>query len=87
MPPDAEKITIKKVTLDGIDTDYIHEAPGAPTKEIAKKVGQTGRKHSNQPTLEVKVDQLEVRNSQLGFVNRAAKPPYRVFFTDIRRKL
>jgi len=61
----------------------IHEAPGAPTKEIAKKVGQTGRKHSNQPTLEVKVDQLEVRNSQLGFVNRAAKPPYRVFFTDV----
>jgi len=81
--PDAEKIIIKKVTLDGIDADYIHEAPSAPTEEIAKKVGQTARKYGNDPTLEVKVDELEARNSQLGFVNRAAKPPYRMFFTDV----
>ena len=80
--PDTEKIIIKKVNLDGIDADYIHEAPSAPTEEIAKKVGQTARKYSNEPTLEIKVDELAMHNSQLGFVNRAAKPPYRMFFTD-----
>jgi Domain of Unknown Function (DUF748) len=80
---DVEKIIIKKVTLDGIDADYVHEALSAPTEEIAKKVGQTARKYSNEPTLEVKVDEMEVRNSRLGFVNRAAKPPYRMFFTDV----
>ena len=78
-----EKVIIKKVNLDGIDGDYIHETPSAPTEQIAKKVGQTARKYSNEPTLEVKVDELAVRNSRLGFVNRAAKPPYRVFFTDV----
>ena len=71
------------MNLDGIDGDYIHETPSAPTEQIAKKVGQTARKYSNEPTLEVKVDESAVRNSRLGFVNRAAKPPYRVFFTDV----
>ena len=38
----------------------------------------------NEPTLAaVKVDKFEARNSQLGFVNRAAKPSYRVSFTDV----
>jgi hypothetical protein len=81
--PAAEKIVIKKMTLDGIDADYIYQAPSAPTDEIVKKVGQTARKYSNEPTLEVKVDVLEARNSQLGFVNRTVKPPYRVFFTAV----
>jgi len=81
--PDAETIIIKRVNLDSIDADYIHQAPSAPTEGIAKKVAKTTKKYSNEPTLEVKVDELEVRNSRLGFINRAAKPPYRVFFTDV----
>jgi Domain of Unknown Function (DUF748) len=81
--PGGEKVVIKKVNLNGIDADYIHEALSAPTEQIAKKVGQTARKYSNEPTLEVKVDVLAVRHSRLGFVNWAAKPPYRVFFTDM----
>jgi Domain of Unknown Function (DUF748) len=81
--PDGGKVIIKKVALDGIDADYIHETPSAPTEKIAEKVGQTARKYSNEPTLEVKVDELGVHNSRLGFVNRAGKPPYRVFFTNV----
>ena len=81
--PDVARMILQKVTLDGIDADYIHQVPSAPPEEITKKVGQTARKYSNEPTLEFKVDELEVRNSQLGIVNRAEKPPYRVFFTDV----
>jgi len=80
---DSEKIIIKRVTLDGVHADYIHKASGAPAEGITKKVAKTARKYSNEPTLEVKVDELGVRNSQLGFVNRAANPPYRVFFTEV----
>ena len=80
---EAEKLIIKKVTLDGMDADYNYQASNAPTEEIAKQVGETARKYSNDPTLEVKVDKFEARNSQLGFVNRAAKPSYRVSFTDV----
>jgi hypothetical protein len=82
--PDATRLSLDKVTLDGTDADYLHQAPSAaPTKKIAKEVGQTVREYSNEPTFEVKVDQLEMRDSQIGYINRAAKPAYRVFFTDV----
>jgi len=80
--PEGTKISIKKIVLDNVDADYTHKAPTAPTKKITEKAGETARKHSNEPTLELKVDQIEVRNGQLGYVNQAADPAYRVFFTN-----
>jgi hypothetical protein len=80
--PDVTRIDIQKVTLDGVDADYLHKAPTAPVKKAAKEVGKAARKYSNEPTFELKVNEVEVRESQLGYVNRAAKPAYRVFFTD-----
>ena len=83
----TKNILIKKLTLDDVDADYIHEARSAPGKKMSKGVRQTARKYSNEPSLELKVDGLEVRNGQLGYINRAAKPPYRVFFSDTRLKI
>jgi Domain of Unknown Function (DUF748) len=79
--PDVTRMSIQKVTLEGVDADYMH-ASSAPVKETAKEVGKTARKYSNEPSLELKVNEVEVRKGQLGYVNRAAKPPYRVFLTD-----
>ena len=80
--PDVTRLNIQKATLDGVDADYLHVTPNAPVKEAAKEVGETARKYSNEPTLELKVNNVEVRKGRLGYVNKAAKPPYRVFFTD-----
>ena len=79
---EGTNIQIKQLTLDKLVADYIHVTAIAPTEKIAKEAGKATREHSNDPTLEVKVDRLQVRNSQLGYVNRAAKPAYHVFFTD-----
>lgn len=80
---EGTRIEMRDISLDGLAGDYIHLAPSAPTKEIAKEVGKTTREHSNDPTLEVKIDRLRARKSRLGYINRAAKPVYRVFFTDM----
>jgi hypothetical protein len=80
---EGTRIEMRDISLDGLAGDYIHLKPTAPTKEIAKEVGKTTRKHSNDPTLEVKIDRLRVRKSRLGYINRAANPVYRVFFTDM----
>ena len=80
--PEATRIYIKKLTLDNADADYIHKAPTAPTKKIAQEAGKTAREYSNQPTFELKVDQLAVRNSRIGYVNQAANPRYHIFLTD-----
>ena len=76
---EGTNIQIKQLTLDKLVADYIHVAAIAPTEKIAKEAGKATREHSNDPTFEVKVDRLQVRNSQLGYVNRAAKPAYHVF--------
>jgi Domain of Unknown Function (DUF748) len=83
----TKRIMIKQLTLDGVDADYIHEARSAPGKKMAKEVGQTARKYSNEPSLKLKVDGVQVRNGQLGYINRAAKPPYHVFFSDTRLEI
>jgi hypothetical protein len=83
----TKRILIKKLSLEDVNADYIHEARSAPGKKMPKEVGQAARKYSNQPSLELKVDGVQVRNGQLGYINRAAKPPYHVFFSDTRLEI
>jgi hypothetical protein len=78
----TKRIMIKQLTLDGVDADYIHEMRSAPVKEMTKEVGKAARKYSNEPSLELKVDHVQLRNGRLGYINRAANPPYHVFFSD-----
>jgi Domain of Unknown Function (DUF748) len=78
----TKKIMIKKIDFDGVDAHYISEAQTAPAKEITKEVGKTARKYSNQPSLGLKIDELQVRNGQLGYINRSAKTAYQIFFSD-----
>ena len=83
----TKRILIKKLSLEDVDADYVHEAGGAPGKKMPKEVGQAARKYSNEPSLEFKVDGVQVHNAQLGYINRAAKPPYRIFFSDTRLEI
>ena len=78
----ATKILINNVSLRSVDADYIHVVPEAPTEKVTKEVGKTARASSNEPTLEVKVDRLNISDSRIGYVNRAAKPAYHVFISD-----
>jgi hypothetical protein len=80
--PQTKKLLINKLILDDPDADYVHENRGAPVKEMTKEAGKAARKYANEPTVEVKIDQLRLRNGQIGYINRAAKPAYRVFFTN-----
>jgi Domain of Unknown Function (DUF748) len=90
---ETKKIMITKITLDGVDADYVSEARAAPAagmapaKEIATKAHKTAKKYSNEPSLELKIDEVQVRNGQLGYINRAAKPAYHVFFSDTRLEI
>jgi hypothetical protein len=41
------------------------------------------RKTVNEPTLEVKIDYLDL-DGRIGYVNQAAKPPYTVFLDNAK---
>jgi hypothetical protein len=80
----VQVINIKNVSLTGLDADYLHrEAGTAPTEKVAKEVGKVARKAANEPTLEVKIDRLDL-NGRIGYVNQAAKPPYKVFLDNAK---
>ena len=80
---DGTSIIINDLRLRDVDVDYIHVmTKTAPTEKITKEVGKTTREVSNKPSLEVKVDRVNVTGSRIGYVNQAAKPAYHVFFSD-----
>ena len=73
---------LKTLTVENVRLDYVHAAETA-TKETAvkKETVKTAKKLSNKPDTTVKIEKAVIKNSEFGFVNEAAKPPYRVFWT------
>jgi len=74
---------LKVLTLDNVRVDYVHTAQ---TKAKETQVGQaavkTAQKIQNEPETLIRIDRGELNNSEFGFINEAAKPPYRVFVTN-----
>src|SRR5687768_1625371 len=81
--PAAKLVTLHRLTIDGLHADYVHarqtkraeEARARATVDTAQQV------HANVDTV-VRVDEIKIVNSELGFVNQAATPEYRVFLAD-----
>jgi hypothetical protein len=85
--PDIQKILISDLSLTGLDADYLHqETKTSPTEKVTKEAGKVSRKTANEPTLEVKVERF-TGDGQIGFVNQAAKPPYKVFLSGTKLQL
>jgi hypothetical protein len=76
---EVQRVMVSNVTLTGLDADYLHQETGtAPTERVTKEVGKVARQTANAPTLEVKIDRLDL-DGRIGYINQAAKPPYNVF--------
>jgi len=76
---EVQRVIVSNVTLTGLDADYLHQEAGtAPTEKITKEAGKVARQTANKPTLEVKIDRLDL-DGRIGYINQAAKPPYNVF--------
>lgn len=73
---------VEDVIVDRVRIDYIHSSKTATAEEQrAEKVQQAVKKASDKPGLVLRLDQFHLRNSNVGFVNRAKKPPYRIFMS------
>jgi Domain of Unknown Function (DUF748) len=55
---------------------------GARGNARKQKVAQAAKKASNRSDMDLRLDRLEIRNSDIGLVNRAKNPPYRAFVSD-----
>jgi hypothetical protein len=81
--PHTKTVHLEDVRLTGFDGDLIHARATADTqKKAAKAAGSAAEQASNHPDMLLRVDRVIVRDATFGFVNRAAKKPYRVFLTN-----
>jgi len=80
----ATVVAINELLLEGAKIDYVHAAE-TKRKEVrrAKKVAQKAKEVHQDPTMRVKVEHGKILNSEVGFVNKAASPDYRVFITEM----
>ena len=81
--PVIKQAILSHLLLEGVRLDYVHSAQTKESeKNVAKTTAQAAEKLSNHPEWLLRIDQAKILNSELGFVNEAATPPYRVYLTD-----
>jgi uncharacterized protein DUF748 len=84
---DVQKVLISKLSLTGLDADYLHqETKSSPTEKVTKEAGKVAKKTANDPTLEFKVERITAAG-RIGYINQAAKPRYRVFLEGTNLQL
>ncbi len=83
--PKKKIIDAPEIRIDGLIADYLHDKRDTgPTEEVTKKTGKVVEKTSNDPEFEVRLDRLRIAGGELGMINRASKPDYRIFVKDLR---
>ena len=78
--PHVKLIHLRQATIERLQADYIHTAQTAGVeKRRAQQAKQMAQQVSNAPGILLRADQLRLVGATLGFVNRAARPEYRLF--------
>jgi hypothetical protein len=80
----VQHFEFQRVTVNKLALDYTH-APQTAAAEAqrAEDVKQGAQQAANAPKLVLLLDDLEMRNSMVGFVDKTANPSFRVFMNDI----
>jgi hypothetical protein len=81
-------VQINDFVLEGAKIDYVHMAH-TKQKEIrrAKKGAENVKEIHQDPSVVVKVSHGKIRHSEVGFINKAASPDYRLFLSDMNLEL
>ena len=80
---EATVVAINDLRLQDAKIDYVHSAATSKEVQRAKKVADKAKESHNDSTTRVKVEHGKVINSELGFVNMATDPDYRVFVSEM----
>lgn len=81
--PTVKTVDLKRLTIDGLYVDYVHakETKKAETARAKATVSTAKSINEDQETF-VRIEEIKIVNGELGFVNQATKPEYRVFLTN-----
>jgi uncharacterized protein DUF748 len=81
--PAVRVVELKRLTINGMHVDYVHATQTKKAeKERAVATAETTQKiHANEDS-HVRIGQIKIVNSEVGFVNEATTPTYRLYLTD-----
>ncbi|MGH7305391.1 MAG: DUF748 domain-containing protein, partial [Candidatus Rokuibacteriota bacterium] len=80
---ETRTVVLSRASIDGIHVDYVHTAPTAGAeRETRQQVAAVAKAANNAPDLLVRINELRLTKSTVGFVNKATTPSYRVFLAD-----
>lgn len=87
--PRFKQIDVAELLLDGVSLDYVHAAPGTAAELERKRRQEVAEAAREAETSQVnmRLDRLLLTGGQVGYVNRAAKPPYRLFVDRARLEI
>jgi Domain of Unknown Function (DUF748) len=81
--PSVKILHLRQATIARLQADYIHTAQTAVVeKQRVQQVKEAAQQVSNAPGILLRADQLSLLKSSVGFVNRAARPEYRLFLEN-----
>jgi hypothetical protein len=79
----SKEIRLTNLLVEDLRLDYVHSASTRKSEQhVAKTVAQAAERASNHPELLLRIDQGKILTSEIGFVNEAVTPPYRLYITD-----
>jgi hypothetical protein len=82
--PSIKTLALDRVRVEGPEVEYVHTARTAEDEsERAGRAARAAKAVANAPGVQLRIDRLELVRGTLGFVNRAAQPPYRVRMTEV----
>ena len=86
--PEAQMAHLTEVLLEDLRVDYVtSNATKTLEREHARQASRLIKRVRNAPKLTLQVDTLKLTHSQLGFVNEAIQPNYRLFMSDMNLEL
>lgn len=81
---ETTSVDLSSVRIDGIRADYASAgAAGARGERVAQKAVRTATDPETAPTTSVRIAELRIVDGELGWIDRAADPDYRVFLAKL----
>jgi hypothetical protein len=77
--PRWKQIDVAELLLDGVRLDYVHAASTPAVERQRREEMVEAAKEAETSEVDMRLDRLLLTDGQVGFVNRATKPPYRLF--------
>ena len=77
--PRFKQVDVVELLLEGVRLDYVHTASTAAAERKRRQDMVEAAKEAETSQVDMRLDRLLLTDGQVGFVNRATKPPYRLY--------